>query len=361
MGRNNFYPFLALPSGSQEIFVFGNEMDGDQNNRGIYGQKISATGDRVWTDNGKSIIEISQNHVLPFSVSQAGENMVVFFDASIDVISSKVKAMCLDTDGNFVWENDMVELSSVASAKVHIDAGNLLLDQWVIAWEDDRNGAKDIYAQNIQLDGTLGPVEIQGEIEVNPDTLFYEVNNPLVLPFKILNNSTGIYTLTEMDEFGIHWGIVEPLTSFPYNLLPGDSLIIEVEVYLILYNQTDGYVYENLNIMSEVDTHTVVIAMNEDLFVNISKHKDETTFVQTFPNPSNSIVTFDLTSLKIYNGILNISDQSGRLVRQFNIPGKNSIIWDRKNENNQKVIPGTYFYQLISDDLFETGKLIILE
>jgi len=59
--RNHFYPFVVMPEGSEDVFVFWNEQDGDQNNRGIYGQKISATGDRVWTDNGKSIIEISQN------------------------------------------------------------------------------------------------------------------------------------------------------------------------------------------------------------------------------------------------------------------------------------------------------------
>ncbi len=64
--------------------------------------------------------------------------------------------MRLDTDGEFVWAEEKIDLCSVASAKVHPVAGNLYFDQWISAWEDDRNGAKDIYAQNIKLDGTLG-------------------------------------------------------------------------------------------------------------------------------------------------------------------------------------------------------------
>ncbi len=38
--RNHFYAHLALPEGSDDIFIFWNEMDANQNNRGIYGQKI---------------------------------------------------------------------------------------------------------------------------------------------------------------------------------------------------------------------------------------------------------------------------------------------------------------------------------
>lgn len=357
MGRNNFYAHLALPTGSDDIYVFWNEMDGDQNNRGIYGQKISAAGERVWTDNGKSIIEISSMNVFPISASQSETDLIVFYEEYFDVVDAKVKAMCLDTDGEFVWTEEKIDLCSLPSAKVHSVVGNFNSDQWISAWEDDRNGNTDIYAQNIQLDGTLGPVVIQGEVEVFPDTLFFE-ENPQILPCKIINNTLEPYTITELDEIGMYfWWILDPVPSVPYDILPGDSLIFEVQFEVL----TDGYEIDYLNIISEVDTHIVVIAINEDLFVNISQQKDEASLIHTFPNPSNSYITIKFTSLIFNNATLNISDQTGKIIRTYNLDGKSSFTWDGKNETHQKVKPGTYFYQFISDEILETGKLIIIE
>ncbi len=92
-----------------------------------------------------------------------------------------------------------------------------------------------------------------------------------------------------------------------------------------------------------------------DKWLNIEKSN-----LTVFPNPSNSNVTFDLTSLKTNNGILNISDHTGKIIRSFNLDGKDSVTWDGKNKNNQKVKAGTYFFQLISDERLEAGKIIIL-
>ncbi len=359
MGRNNFYPKLAFPPGSEDIFIFWNEMDGDQNNRGIYGQKISAAGERVWTDNGKSIIEISSMNVFPISASQTEEDLIVFYEESFDVVDSKVKAMRMDTNGEFVWTEEKIDLCSVTSEKVHSVAGNLYSGQWISAWEDDRNGAKDIYAQNIQLDGNLGPVVIQGEIEVYPDTIFLETS---FQPEQciVLNNTTETYIITQLVAAEVPWEIVFPSPVLPYDIQPEESLVFEVQINIIPQSQIDGYIYDYLLIVSEVDTHSVVIALNEDAVTDIQQNSNGLSNLSVFPNPSNSNVTFDLTSLKTNNGILNISDQSGSIVRQFNIDGKNSINWDGKNENNQKVKGGTYFYQLISNEIVEAGKIVIL-
>jgi hypothetical protein len=336
-------------------------MDGDQNNRGIYGQKISATGERTWTDNGKSIIEISSTNVYPFSASQSQEDMIVFYEEYINAVDGKIKAMRLDTEGEFVWENEKIDLCSVPSGKIHAEAGNLYFNQWIAVWEDDRNGAKDIYGQNIQLDGILGPVVIQGEIEVYPDTLFFE-ESPQVLPCKILNNTSETYTITELDENGwLFWYILDPVPAVPYDLLAGDSLIFEVELNITIMSQFDGYEFEYLHIISELDTHTVVIAVNEDLLINISKNEAAPNFVNLFPNPSNSSVKFEFTAQKVNNGVLYITDQTGKLIRRFKLDGKSSLTWDGKNENNRRVKPGPYFYQLVSDEVMETGKIIMLE
>ncbi len=41
-------------------------------------KKFLASGERLWTDNGKSIIEISSTNVYPFSASQSEDDIIVF-------------------------------------------------------------------------------------------------------------------------------------------------------------------------------------------------------------------------------------------------------------------------------------------
>lgn len=353
--RNHFYPFLALPEGSENVYVYWNEQDGNQNLRGIYGQKISPTGERLWTDNGKSIIEISADHVLPFSASGADQNMVVLFEASIDVLNAKVKAMSLDLDGNFVWENNMIELCGVSSEKVHTDAGKLMSGQWIVSWEDSRNGGKDIYAQNLKLDGTLGPVSMGGEFEIQPDSLVFDVSEALSL--YLINNTLEVVTIEELYFTDWYCFFEEDPPALPYDINPGDSLTLVI-MHNMIVNTPQNYIIEYLNIVTSGETYVVTIYVNEDLIGSVSDLNINSLTLS--PNPSASVVQFEFNN-QLTNAVLNILDQNGRLVRQFNLNGDKSILWDVKNEFSQRVQAGTYFYQLISQKTLETGKIIILK
>ncbi len=66
--------------------------------------------------------------------------------------------MRLDIDGNYIWTGDKITMSSVQSGKLHITANRFNYNQWIAVWGDDRNTNNDIYGQNIQLDGSLGPI-----------------------------------------------------------------------------------------------------------------------------------------------------------------------------------------------------------
>ncbi|MCD4736355.1 MAG: hypothetical protein K8R53_09945, partial [Bacteroidales bacterium] len=114
--RNHFYAHLSLPPGSDDIFVFWNEMDANQNSRGIYGQKISSLGNRLWSDNGKPLIEISSTNVYPFAASESETDLIVFYEEYFTVMNAGIKAMHIDTDGIIIWDNN---LCTVQSEKVH--------------------------------------------------------------------------------------------------------------------------------------------------------------------------------------------------------------------------------------------------
>jgi hypothetical protein len=165
-GRNHFYPQLDLPPGSSNVYVFWNEMDADQNLRGIYGQKLSSAGSRLWATTGQVFIEISSTDVLPDGARHSPTDVVLFYEEAMGGSDYQLKAMRVNADGGFVWAPTSKTICSVASSKVHTEVNNFANNQWILSWEDDRSGESDIYAQNIQLDGTLGPYDPQeGTIE----------------------------------------------------------------------------------------------------------------------------------------------------------------------------------------------------
>ncbi|MDA3814149.1 MAG: T9SS type A sorting domain-containing protein [Candidatus Cloacimonetes bacterium] len=169
VSRENYYPQIAFNSNPWELYTYWMETDSDQNQRGLYGQKLDAEGNRLWTDNGKTIIELSATGIIPIDARQANDDVIVCYEESPDVVNAYVKATRLDADGEFVWDSDFVTLCSVASSKVHSEGSYFVNNQIICTWEDDRNGANDIYAQNITFDGLLGIVDtgtIEGSVSL---------------------------------------------------------------------------------------------------------------------------------------------------------------------------------------------------
>ncbi len=175
--RNHFYPQVAYPLYSEDVFVYWNEMDGYQNLRGIYGQKLNMAGERLWSDHGMTFIEISDTDIFPIRARGTDSDVVVFYEEFPNALDSHVKAMRIDIDGAYVWDSEHITLSSVSSQKLHPDVNRLNLDQWIAVWEDTRNDGGDIYAQNVNLDGTLGPQVIGVEDDLHPEAAGFNLYN----------------------------------------------------------------------------------------------------------------------------------------------------------------------------------------
>ncbi|MBN2172550.1 MAG: T9SS type A sorting domain-containing protein [Bacteroidales bacterium] len=358
-GRNHFYPYLSLPTGSEDIYVFWNEMDGDQNNRGIYGQKISSTSERLWTDNGKTFIEISSTNVYPFAAGNTNEDAIVFYEHYFDGINASIKAMRIDADGNFVWPGEMVDLCTVNSQKIHTYVGNFNNGQWIASWEDTRSGNADIYGQNIQVDGTLGPVTIPSNLTVTPDTVICDEVGPHYV--YIENNTPNAIMINEI--YFDQWSYVDFETppTLPYSLGSNETLEIGLYVMVITYNfNPNGYVYDLMVIESEVDTNDVVIAINEDLLAKINTNSIDQVRINVYPNPSAESVTFEFSGMESPSE-LDIYNSTGKLIRSFNVNGLDAITWDGNNINNQKVEYGTYFYKAFYKETAVRGKIIIMQ
>jgi flagellar hook assembly protein FlgD len=91
-----------------------------------------------------------------------------------------------------------------------------------------------------------------------------------------------------------------------------------------------------------------------------------TSLSQNYPNPFNPSTTIQFTvrsrtqvSLKVYN-------VAGQLVRTLlndqRAPGSvHSVAWDGRNDAGQSVSSGVYFYKLVTNDLTQTKKMVLLK
>lgn len=160
MNRNHMYPAPAFLPETQEIVVYFSEQDLNQNQRGLYAQKFDLDGNRLWTDQGKQLIALSNNdYSLPVASGLDDKAICIYQSTeSMSASNTRIQAVMLDTDGDYVWDDEFIDMSTFQSSKLHMVMTDYYFGQWVAVWEDERNGGRDIYAQNIQKDGTLGEV-----------------------------------------------------------------------------------------------------------------------------------------------------------------------------------------------------------
>lgn len=166
---NHYYPQLALPPGSADIYVFWNEMNTLQSQWGIFGQRISSSGTVQWGNAGMTFIPVSGTNVYPYAARNSGTDMILVYEQYTSSIDGTIKAMRIAPSGSFLWTPAQKDICTVNSQKIHPEVNEFNNNQWIVTWEDSRNGNSDIYAQNIQLDGSLGPVLlgfIQGQVTI---------------------------------------------------------------------------------------------------------------------------------------------------------------------------------------------------
>ena len=183
VGYNQFYPSIAKPENDPNLYVFWREVTGNQNFWGIFGQKVLPDGSIAWGDQGKAIIPVSSQSVLPYDSQPTGEDIMVFYSHGLTAVNSEIRAMRVDKEGNLVWDDEYVAISSANSSKGHLYISPFANGQWVLSWEGDRLGVNNVFAQNIQPDGSLGVVEEVDELAItevgNILDFFVNVGTPL--------------------------------------------------------------------------------------------------------------------------------------------------------------------------------------
>ena len=155
--RLHYNPSISyIPTGEQ-LFLFWLEENQSQNMFGIYGQKFNSAGDRQWTDEGKTFIPLGERSIsfVTGVVTDTSIYVGYFQNSAPNAYDDGVKAFYIDTDGQYYWQTKILSAASLGT-KDDLSMVINTEDRAFCVWKDDRNDNGDIYAQNVNPDGTLG-------------------------------------------------------------------------------------------------------------------------------------------------------------------------------------------------------------
>jgi hypothetical protein len=152
-GADRVSPSAAFDPATGETYVFWQEEPGAQ--YAVYGQKISADGARQWGDGGVAVTPVSSNVITSVRTIVGGCGAMVFYDESLAFGDDRVRGSRVDVDGNAQWKPAIVTAASRATGKSRLVAARATDGGALLAWVDAGSGT-DVYAQRVNLDGTLG-------------------------------------------------------------------------------------------------------------------------------------------------------------------------------------------------------------
>jgi hypothetical protein len=158
---NHIEPTMSFDSATGDLLVFWDERNEFQSAWGVYGQKFSVDGRRMWGDQGLELLPVDR---VPkrFLRSVPCENgaMLFFIDQpKSHSYEDRVMGMRVESNGKLLWPNGTVEVGSYLSVKGHPAIAVNDSGAATLVWDDERNGnwdTVDIYGQKVNADGTLG-------------------------------------------------------------------------------------------------------------------------------------------------------------------------------------------------------------
>ncbi|MBM4166860.1 MAG: T9SS type A sorting domain-containing protein [Ignavibacteria bacterium] len=178
--QNHFDPMIAYDALSQQTYMFWKETNSSQSQFGIYGQKFSANGTRLWNDEGKVFIALGDNSSAYISAQAYENNIIVYYEElPFSGVNDVIKSFKIDSSGNFLWSGNILTVCGVASDKLRLNVALGQNGMSKLVWTDKRNDAGGLYAQNINFDGTFGNTVGVNERENNfPLQFWLEQNYP---------------------------------------------------------------------------------------------------------------------------------------------------------------------------------------
>lgn len=168
-GRQQIGPAVAVEPGGDVMVAFRN-LDGNQNFQGLNVQRIDSDGVRALGEAGVALLPFNnQFNGTPLAVSDPAGIAILSDlepDSSMGNFDDTLQLIRVDASGTLI-DPAPIDVGLTPSQKFRLALRNNPIGGYLIAWDDDRNGNEDIYAQNVNADGSLGgavcPADLNGD------------------------------------------------------------------------------------------------------------------------------------------------------------------------------------------------------
>ena len=149
-------PKLAIAESNQNLIAVWNESNGSQSQRGVYAQMVDNDGIKLWGSNGSAVIDLNDGYdYLDLSVHSFGDDMISIYIEQAVNMNGDIYATKLDQDGNHVWMNSRIAITSSGNSKTDLTTAsgpNCVFIVWT------ENGS--VYGHCLRSDGTFGPPDV---------------------------------------------------------------------------------------------------------------------------------------------------------------------------------------------------------
>ncbi|MCF7920207.1 MAG: T9SS type A sorting domain-containing protein [Candidatus Cloacimonetes bacterium] len=207
-----YYPSAIYQPETELIYVYWRETDAGQNNAGIYGQKINADGELLYTNSGIIISPIQATGGTIIGLRPCFEDVIVVYTLYPwgNFSQERILAERIDPEGELVWDETLL-ISDMQTEKLHTDLADVRWtengfvpdDAFIISWGSGSNG---IFAQRFNDNGTIGgepvelpaPVNLTAEVELYTITLQWEMPDDRALTgFDVYRNDEMLDEITD--------------------------------------------------------------------------------------------------------------------------------------------------------------------
>lgn len=437
MAGDQRYPSVAFDASGDFIVVWQDTREG---NRDIYAQMFDASGDTLGS-NFKVNDDTGTKPQIEPEADFSAKIIVVWEDERFDVgdvFAQILDRSCIPQDTNFKANNDTNGFSQLRS-----DVASSAVGHSIVVWQDKREGNYDIYAHRLDSSGNSPGSNFKVNDDMGtslqnfPRVASDSMSNFVVVWQDKRNGDEDIYAQI-YNSTGIRYGQNLRVNDDPGDAYQGhpdvamdqdgnfvvtwvDRRNEDRDIYAQRYGSNSNPVGENFRVNSDTGTaeqsepavafdgNRIYFAWidtrngDSDIFAKIvdwewtdlneiETENDPLTsaLLQNYPNPFNSSTTIRFTvhrkqktakspapkTQKPVNGsrftvngpihtTLRIYNIQGQLVKTLVDgdlgTGAYQVIWDGTNKKGTEVATGVYFCRVRIEELAETKKMLLLK
>lgn len=359
-GQMESSPGFAYNAELDQYYFSYRIMNTAQSMSGVGCQMLNGAGDTQWTGTGATPVPLSTEsrfYVYPFAM-ETGSITVYFESVGNNEQQLLVKAFHLDDEGELDWDDPVHELNSTANNKGKLNAAQNSFGQIFAVWNDPRNDASgDIYAQNLNPDGTLGPWDPPQQdptlVITSPSEGEIFAEMPVTVQFEVEN-----FMIAETDGDGILQ--IRINADWEYEHYSNDDITLDSLFYganqvvleLLDYDREplDPAVADTVNIVYEYD------AAPEQKNAKLSGYM----LLPAYPNPFNSSTRIGFTlaepsevTVTLYN---TLGQRVQMLTRQAYPAGTHQLGVDLRH-----LSAGTYLLRMEAGAFTDVQKLYLVK